>query len=191
MKEEQSIFGQSKALINLSERNIDTLTGGDSFCYVFMTIDNTVGLQPLLIQKGKYHVFDITVRILDMEAFHVAADKGLLIDKGRYEQDFGPVSFLQRGTAKTLGTYPRLPADLKSKRFNVFISARNGVMEELIRLQRTPAGAWTVAMLVSASYYDRKPGIVLNLIDKQFPKESLKEDADWNNAIKLPVLNVQ
>jgi hypothetical protein len=45
--------------------------------------------------------------------------------------------------------------------------------------------------IVSVSYYDRKPGIVLNVIDKQFPKESLKEDADWNNAIKFPVLNVQ
>ena len=63
-------------------------------------------------------------------------------------------------------------------------------MTEHIRLRRIVTG-WTVAIRVAASFYDKRSGIVLEEIDRDFPKEILQDDGDWKATDKLKRLKIQ
>jgi len=82
------------------------------------------------------------------------------------------------------------PADQISRRFNVFINARNGGVTELIRLRRVN-NSWRAATRATASFYDGRSGIVLEEIDKDFPKDILRDDLDWKATDKLKRLKIQ
>jgi hypothetical protein len=165
----------------------EEVTGGDSFCYVEAREVSLSGglIQVSVLGKGKNPISGVTIRIVDLDE----ADKHPgVISKAEQRFDF-PFPTRYAGFLKPLyGIKPS--AETVSKRFNIFIHARNGVFTGLLRLQRV-ANSWAVANRVFASYYHTKrSGIVLEEIDRNFPKDVLKSDSDWNATEKLKRIKV-
>jgi len=46
-------------------------------------------------------------------------------------------------------------------------------------------------MRVTASYYDKRTGIVLERIDRDFPQDILQMDKDWMASAKSKRLKIQ
>jgi hypothetical protein len=75
--------------------------------------------------------------------------------------------------------------------FNVTFFARNGMFDELIRVKRISkeaGGGLTTAIIVNASFPNKKHGIVLERINHNFPQDALGSDKEWNDFKKLPLL---
>ena len=191
LEEGRGLFTQGKSVLDLSKKNLDAITGGDSFCYIYMSLERN-GVPLYLNHYGRNHLFEVYVRVVDLDGFDRAVKAGRLFeDQNQYQSQFGPIPSLQRGTAKPLATYPPLATDADYKRYNVFIMARNGIFTELIRLRRRPENhLWAEAVLVSASYYDGRRGVVFKQV-RDFPIETLSQDRDWTNAEKVPELRIK
>jgi hypothetical protein len=169
------LLDASGTVTNLARQNIAYLTGGDSFCYVNFSPSSG---ELWVIQEGHNHVFNASVRIVDLDGpFSLAS------------QPQFSVPYLPRGTARLLGTIPFGSGDYK--RYNVFIMAPNGYFVESVRLKKNAGNnAWEGAKWVSASYYDGKRGIVLEDV-KNFPKDVLNNDVDWKNDLKIKRLLIR
>lgn len=99
------------------------------------------------------------------------------------------IPFVRRGTfAQVLTDYQTLQTEM-SRSFNVFMTARNGVFTESIRLRRVD-GHWSIAKIVTASYYTKISGVVLQESDKNFPTTELDSDKDWSRLKKLKRLSI-
>jgi len=182
---------KSNTLLALSQESLKNITGGDSFCYVSMSMEKNA--TPVwLLHVGKNHAFDVYVRIDDIEGLDREAKAGKLFEnQNQYEMKFGPLPIVLRGTGQPLTTIPGFAADTNYKRYNVFIMARNGSITELIRLKRDPnSHLWAEALLVTASYYDGRHGVVFKQAG-DFPVDALAQDKDWANAEKAPILHIE
>jgi len=189
LQDGKDLFAQGKDVFDLSRKNLATLTGGTSFCYVIISPEKDKSLV-YLIHSGENHIFDVYVRLDDLDSFSQAVKAGKAgIDGNNYEIRFGPIGSLQRGTLIPLATYPPIGPDIEAKSYNAFIMARNGGFTELIRLRRKADRTWGSAVLVTASYYDGKRGIVFKKI-VDFPVDILKKDKDWTDTEKLPGLHI-
>jgi hypothetical protein len=163
-------------------------TGGDSFCYVDIRqwYGFKTSLRASLLQRGRYPLSNVDIRIVQIDdlAKHLAA--GSLSQIERYFS----LPFVRRGSfLKPLADYPVRP-DEESRAFNVFMVARNGVFSESVRLRRVN-GSWSEAKIVDASYYSGALGVVLEETDKNFPKDTLALDNDWNGRRKLKRLTIK
>jgi hypothetical protein len=63
-------------------------------------------------------------------------------------------------------------------------------MQEVMMIRRLPAGGYTTALSVSASYFSKKQGRVLTLIRPGFPKEVLDNDKEWQQFMKIKEIHV-
>ncbi len=175
----------------LSAKQISETTGGDSFCYVNIGGLQGGGLVVDVAQKGRYPLFQVSITIIDLDAFDDALKARRLDDLGAFRRSFPVIDFLTRATLwHPLATYP-MAATSDYRRFNVQIIARNGGFTELLRIHRLKDGGLKIAQLVSASYFSTRQGIVLEQINSGFPVNVLKEDRDWVALKKLKPLSVQ
>lgn len=182
----EATMDRMTGLAALAKDNINEVTGGDSFCFVDMG-EIPEGLIAHLVQKGKYPVFDVRLNITDLNALD-SAIKSRAPSLLASTRSFAAIDFLSRGLWQPLTVYPIDPKE-DYVRYNISIFARNGSFTELLRLKRLKEGGWTSALLVHASY-DTKKGIVFERIHRQFPKEVLNTDQDWNNLKKGRTIKV-
>jgi hypothetical protein len=132
-------MARMEALAELSKTNINESTGGDSFCYVDMG-GVVEGLMALVVQKGRYPLFNVRVTITDLDAFDTALKSGTL-SAGSFRRRFPQIDFLTRASLfNPLTVYPVEP-NAEYKRYNAEIFARNGAFTELLRLKKTQ-GWW-------------------------------------------------
>lgn len=183
----EATMDRMKGLAALAKDNINEVTGGDSFCFVDMG-GIPEGLIAHLVQKGKYPVFDVRLNITDLNALD-SAIKSRAPSLLASTRSFAAIDFLSRGLWQPLTVYPIDPKE-DYVRYNISIFARNGSFTELLRLKRLKEGGWASAILVDASYNDKKKGIVLEKIHSQFPIELLKTDQDWNSLKKGRTIKV-
>lgn len=166
----------------------EEVTGGDSFCYVEIRQWSGVNdsVRAVLLQKGRYPLSNVDIRIVQIEDFVKHLQTGSLSQIERYFS----VPFVRRGSfLKPLTDY-QVRSDEQSRAFNIFMVARNGVFTESIRLRRIN-GSWSTAKIVDASYYNGIAGIVLEEMDNNFPIDTLSSNSDWNNRKKLRRLTVK
>jgi len=190
---QKQLVKSNAALAELAKANIDEVTGGDSFCYVeIRQMALTTGLlQAFVLGKGKNPLSDLRIRIVDLDVFDKISQAGLNEENMREAQRIYsfPLPTHYSGLLKPL--YPfTLPPEEFSKRYNIFISARNGFFTENLRLRRVDK-SWISAMRVTASYYDKRTGIVLERIDRDFPQDILQMDKDWMASAKSKRLKIQ
>jgi len=133
-------------------------------------------------------LFQVNVAIADLDADKF--ESGQMEDISVWRRSFPAIDFLTRASLwHPLTTYIAAPA-VEYRRFNVEIFSRNGGFFELLRVKRLKGGGWATAILVSASYFNNKRGIVLEKIGNSFPRELLSVDKDWVNMKKLKVIKV-
>jgi hypothetical protein len=187
---QQRLLEQSSSIGILSTRAIDIATGGDSFCYIDIGRAEYIpkdSLDIALLGEGNFPLSQISIRIVDLDVL----DASLLEGRAKHEMYFNfPLPDHYTGRLRRIGAIDRIPANVDSKRFSIFINASNGVYTQILRLRRVD-GAWLSATRVTASYYDARAGIVLDRADKGFPTEILKADADWMSTSKLKRIKVR
>jgi hypothetical protein len=187
LKQNQRSFEASLSTMasigSTAARNLRETTGGKSFCYDWMFVQDSGLAHQLLSAHGLYDVQSCHGYVAQVDPFVLG------------QSFLGPVNF-QRGASVIL---PDIQLDVASQKrgYNVFITARNGIFTEFIRIRRVDAtpstqSRWKTAIRVTALYYDapRTEYVVLDQSDRGFPLESLGDDKDWNRAGHLPKLDV-
>jgi hypothetical protein len=137
----------SNRITELTETAIKTVTGGDTFCYLHVTVGDD-GLYPTVLSQGRYPLFDLSLRLWDPEEWKNAPHLlGSTLSKVSTE-------------TSRLGTLPsndyinlgRLPLPTGSeKQYAAEFSARNGSWTQTIVLRRS-ASSWKLATIVQKSF---------------------------------------
>ena len=168
---ERVLRTKSDEIAQLNTKIASAVTGGDSFCYLDLAIgDGTTNTPALmLVHQGEYPVYDVSVRIVDLQKFNVVK-KSLTLETMAETQTVLPVGNVSPRQAPVLGKCT-LP-NTQQQSFNVFISARNGFVTQLIRLQRIK-GFWKSATKVTRKIYEENKSVVLlEKVDPEFPRDN-------------------
>jgi hypothetical protein len=166
-------------LARQSSENLKTVTGGDSFCYLTVTYLQSatrLGI-PFVVHVGKYPLYDLEARIVDLEAFSrrpptLEAFGDLIIRPGN----------LAVGKA-WFDTSISIPITEPNKQdFNIFFTAKNGSWNEALKF-RLVQGAWQMALSVRLDVMPKNKTDkmtsrkVYEVVSDQFPKTEL--GSDW------------
>ena len=162
---QKQLLELAKLNTSLARENISTVTGGYSFCW--MQINFQFGHpSPFLNHSGKYPLYEVNVRIVDLNNFRRKIERGepitlsneITISVGEVPIDTG-------------GCIERIViqfSDDSAQDFNVFFLARNGRWTEFLRLRKIN-DRWLSAIQVSRQY---------NADGSQVPKEPIFEQVD-------------
>jgi len=176
-KLQERLLSNSTAITKLSEQNLNTMIGGDSFAYVMFSPIAATGAIPMVAHHGKYPLYDISVRVTDVAlAKKIFAEGKLTVDKIRSMDVLSfNISNLPPMTAASQST-PLLFSSDGRQDFNVFFLARNGSWVQEIRM-RQAQGKWSYAFRVFRT--DGKKRIILHeSIPEGFPR-SASGTVEW------------
>jgi hypothetical protein len=162
---------QFSVLSGLSLDSIKTQTGGDSFCYLVITNSNN----PIIIHKGRYPLYGVQVRIVDLQKMRLMEQR---------HQPINPLQddFIFNAGDLTVGlAVPnfslRIPfTDPDKQDFNIFFTAKNGLWDEKLRIRSINANRQT-AFKVFRGDKNGKAVTLFESIPKDFPKSEL--GSDW------------
>ena len=163
---------------SLARKGIATVTGGDSYCYMDF-IYQFGGHTPVFLHSGKYPIYDLSARIVDLEAMtrHPSLDAimGNNVEIGEMQ--------VGRTWSKLDWSIPF--TDEQSQDFNIFFSARNGVWTEKLRLRKV-RDHWSNALQVWLSPLGTaKPPAkpILEKVANDFPRNA-QGTIDWDAPSK-------
>lgn len=165
---ERELRLRSDKIAELSQNALNSVTGGDSFCYVhFMDFQPGNG-QILVVHKGDYPIYDVEARIVDLDRVAQApTEEGKQKELSGYNIHIGNLtSGWSRGITPWQETVPG------QLRLNIFFVARNGRYIQLYRRQRIKNG-WAIATRV-----EHNGKYVLEEVSKEFPRNKNGE-IDW------------
>jgi hypothetical protein len=145
-KKSTEIANKNAEIAELNKQIAATLTGGDNYSYVQISPpkQNSHLCEVYLINPGDYPVYDVSVEITDvkrlLELSHVAPPTGSQTEMGQYlaqavttypTRNIGPKKSLPLGMLQ----FPDSDTE-QYKAYNVQITARNGWVDQEIRLRR-------------------------------------------------------
>ena len=147
----------------LNQELVDSIIGGDSFCYLTVgNIDSVKNIgQFVILHEGKNPLYDVHVRIVDLEKF---------------DQIKGKLSFAtlkQTDTNISIGNFAPASAQMlhqvtlgngDTRRFTIQFSARNGFFTQALRLKKIH-GKW-----ISATKVMREGREDYEEVDDEFPR---------------------
>lgn len=146
---------------------INHVTGGDSFCFFmpFRSMANNASW--LALHSGEYPLYQVSVRIVDLEAM-------VKTPQYRPEDDAGYAQYIDIGDMPCGSRLMYEGADLGEsgdRSFNIFINARNGRIYQEVRFKRVEGG-------MCVAYRVTRNDIVLEVI---VPPQLLDEGGrfDW------------
>lgn len=131
---ERDLRAKSEEIADLNREIANLVTGGDSFCYVSIANLNPSTNRGILVvvHKGDYPIFDLSIRMLDLQKF------------GELEE-YTLASMNQAATILPIGTLPKENVvtvgefDLGSspeRDFNIFFTTRNSHFTQSLRLRK-------------------------------------------------------
>jgi hypothetical protein len=168
-------------LLKLSEAIANTATGGDSFCYMQFEGASLGRGSPIpwFTQQGQYPLYDVGVRIADVDASKKAQDER----KSHYMIDFLDMDLnlqlgnLAKDSSLLLTKTPfTLPSGLTVMRLNIFFTARNGSWTQFLRAHLIDK-KWQFASKVVRGQKVAGPVLYLS-VDKKYPRGP-KGTIDW------------
>jgi hypothetical protein len=158
---------QTHEAITRIKETIAHILGGDSFCYVVLA--NITANTALLgvIHEGQYPLYDVAVRIVDLEKaarLSEMSSREMMTQADTYLNigNIGPSQSAFRG-------HWELP-NADQQGYNIFISARNGFVTQLLRLRRVN-GEWKSATKVRRDI-DQDAIVLYERIDPEFPRDA-------------------
>ncbi len=184
---QQKLLDSSSEINQLSKQNIETVTGGDSFCYAFIKASWPYFS---VVHRGKYPLYDVNIRVVDVEKFETirppvspTAPKltddefqkallGVTINIGTL---FPNASIMARSSVFPSGAFPFSSSGQQD--FDIYFSARNGFWTEKLRWRRIK-DKWVYAMRVERDE-NKTIKILHQEIEKEFPRNS-KGAVDWD-----------
>lgn len=162
MQENETRFDQT---LNTIGRNINTVTGGPSFCYM-----NAIGnVTPIFLHAGDFPIYDVEARVVDLDRW-----KQLGMDVGNMD---AVTTFVRVGDLTPHASIVRKEIALGAPphNLNIFFSARNGFWTQEWR-QVLISGRLVSALKVQRLLIDKggkgnAPATVYQKIDKDFPRD--------------------
>lgn len=158
---QESLMGQSgqlidstKRIIDLSKEAIDTTTGGNSFCYMYLSPQfSSKGLTPVFSQMGQQPLYDIQVQIVNIEKLDElekqSKSKGQSLSFFNEANLFMTIGNMRPRSAHIPAEYGQvvLAGDSTMRNVNAYFYARNGDWNQQIQLRRV-GNTWSQATRV-------------------------------------------
>lgn len=164
---ERNLRIKSEEISNLNKEIVNNVTGGDSFCYIFIDSVNAgiIGV----VHKGRYPLYDLDIRIADVQEIDMM--KGSL--RANYSKVYKTIHIAT--LVKDSGVSFELPISLYGNKrdFNIFITSRNGFSVQLLRY-RFINNKWFWATKV-----EKDGKILFEQNDDGYPRNKDRE-IDWN-----------
>jgi hypothetical protein len=162
--------------LTLARQNIQTVTGGDSYCYLAIASPSRDGGLLVAIQRGKYPLYAINARLVDLAKMKQFQESGrrLTLDNAFAVDVNIPIGDLAVQTAKPLQQITF--SGLERQSFNIFFSAHNGLWTEELRL-RLVNSVWTRAVRIS-KIQGRENKEIWQQVDINYPRIAGK--VDWS-----------
>lgn len=176
-KASSSIDAKNQEIIELNREIRESITGGNSFCY----IRPTTNTPPIITveHSGSHPLYDVSCRITDVDEHKtVFAKTGDRAVTQEYIDRMNVVNLGGIGVGLTGFISPVLSLEGDRKRFNIFISARNGSWTQLLRMHKRDDGVWISAIKVTRGYGDERV-LLLEEIPEDYPRDS-EGHVDWN-----------
>ncbi|HZE57850.1 MAG TPA: hypothetical protein VE031_08340 [Chthoniobacterales bacterium] len=131
---EKQVREKSDKIAALNEQIAGLVTGGDSFCYFVITsIDPSNTGRLLAINHGKFPLYEVAARIVDLQKFEAKKDNLTL--QNLFADDINvQVGSIAADLAGLQGSFPLGEGDRHD--YNIFFSARNGLSTQLLRLRK-------------------------------------------------------
>jgi hypothetical protein len=159
---------KNNEIIALQDQQIKAITGGNSYPYVMPTFRGDGKVSMLLMNQGKYPLYDVQVTIVDGDLFAELVKKASDVSR-----DIGEIQNQSQQVHKigNLGEHQSswfTAFDLDSKtgarNFTMYLLARNGQVNESIKL-RWVKDHWSVATVAL-----NEKGVLERHIGDDFPK---------------------
>jgi hypothetical protein len=166
----------NRELARLAMENLGSVTGGDSFAYVdLLSPSDPAGPAILVTQRGKYPVYDMSVRIVDLDKFDTLRKSQQITVEALAADEIVTSRNIAPGTGFVVDR--RLPPlQTERPRFNIFISARNGSWTQLLRFHKVDGKLWKRATRVVRN--DPTGRLLYEYIDDGFPRNNAGQ-VDW------------
>jgi len=164
-------MSKMERLATLSVEGKNTVTGGDSFCYLVLTNSNN----PIIIHKGRYPLYGVQVRVVDLVKMRLLEQQHHPIDPLQDDFIFN-AGDLTVGLALNSFSLRVTFTDPDKQDFNVFFTAKNGLWDEKLRIRRINTNRQT-AIKVFRGDKNGKAITLFESVPKDFPKSEL--DSDW------------
>jgi hypothetical protein len=169
------LLDSSKRISDLSKEAIETITGGESFCYMYVDTTTTAHPFPVFITEGKRPLYEVHARVNDLRGFDAMLKRPHTISELLGTQI--TVGELSPTNAKMEFEQVILLSDSARVDFNVFFDARNGDWTELLRMRKV-GNNWVEAIRVVRETYYKNGKTAEKTIFEQIPKE-FPEVPDW------------
>jgi hypothetical protein len=198
-KSNKELIGKSEKIESLSEENKTLiieinklnkkisadLTGGEGYCYFMPSRpgQNSNIVDLMLMNDGDYPIYDISVKIDDvekmMEILHKEKEAGKLpydsmtLSNAMFAKasiviqvgNMGPHQYAQLNGIQ-------IPPDVDKKSYNIHITARNGTLTQILRYRRID-NKWKMALQIM-----KEGKVIKEDVDEDFPRNE-KGKIDW------------
>jgi len=148
------------------------ITGGNSICYLHGPQPNgNIWTSLLIIHQGEHPLYDVAMRIFDVDKFELHKSNLNAVPASAYEQ-----SHVIGNLIPNHARFFPLSLDLGGnsvKKFNIFFTARNGSFTQLMRC-RMVNGVWLFATQVQLNN-----NVEFTKIDDGYLQT--EEEIDWNS----------
>ena len=156
----RKLLNKSEEIARLNQELENSMIGGDSFCYL--------GISPInpktntgwfyVIHQGKYNLYDVHAKIVDVEKLHQLFKEKLSLDQADTNIPIGNLipSFAQK--------FPLTLGNGNTRSFNVLFTALNGSFRQLLWFEKIH-GEWLYATKV-----ERGSKVLYEHADKEFPR---------------------
>jgi hypothetical protein len=181
MESSSKLQQSSDRITDLSKQAIDTVTGGDSFCYMIFNSNppRKDAWTPFFVQIGKYPIYRVQARILDMQAFEKVIANTMTLDRVEVWVQLGDMAGGGNRYAG-MGRVPPNPptyafdSDTRDRRdFRIWYAAFNGVWNQELQMRRV-GGTWVQAVRVTRARNGKEQEIFRD-VPKNFPG-----NGDWH-----------
>jgi hypothetical protein len=161
---EKDLREKSDEIARLNRRIADLVTGGTGFAYLSLAVRDGNAFRVAVVNNGDTPLYDVGGRIVDLEEFNALPinNKQSFLLNPAHQFTVGDLGAHQTRIICCLD----LGAG-DAKDYNIFFSARNGFVTQLLRCRRTPAG-WRTATRVIRTGEKRE--VLYEKVDEGFPR---------------------
>lgn len=171
-KFEHDLKVKSEEIAKLNREIVNSVIGGDSFCYLSIgsiNPQNNIGIL-VAVSQGEHPIYDVRARIVDLQKFEKIKDNLTLQTINQSETHIN-IGNMIKGMSWMVREFPLGNTTLQ-KNFNIFFIARNGFYIQLLRLRKVN-DKW-----ISATKVEKNGEVIFEKIHDNFPR-SEKGEIDW------------
>lgn len=163
---------KAEATITTIQDTLNSVTGGDGYCYVQLQIDGGTA-NPVVNCDGKYPMYDINVRLYDPSEWAKLDRRLSFADIAKIDKVFSVGNMRPKSAAPIANILLDFRAQTE-KRYGADIYARNGFFSEEILLKKV-GDQWKRALRVFAGYPTKDQQPLFVWADEGFPKNDQGE----------------